>query len=182
MFRKWPDNSTTGADGDFWAYDEAGRLKAIPGLITLVEYNARGQVTRVDTAGGVRTKRSYSPERGWLNDVATYSASAGSTPDLLAVTYTRDAAGRITDMVSANLGGNSGAPDPDQPAVRHDPARHAPLPPVGSRARPIAGTPATGATGPRLTPVRSLRTLRRRRPPPPISTPRPGSCPPMFGR
>jgi RHS repeat-associated protein len=57
----------------------------------------------------VQTKRSYSPHRGWLNDVGTYSASAGSTPDLLSVTYTRDAAGRITDMVSANLGGNSGA-------------------------------------------------------------------------
>jgi RHS repeat-associated protein len=108
-FRKWPDNSTTGSDSDPWTYDAAGRLKTIPGLITLMEYNARGQVTRVDYAGGVRTKRSYSPERGWLNDVGTYSASAGSTPDLLSVTYTRDAAGRITDMVSASLGGNSGA-------------------------------------------------------------------------
>jgi YD repeat-containing protein len=57
----------------------------------------------------VQTKRSYSPQRGWLNDVGTYSPSAGSTPDLLSVTYTRDAAGRITDMVSASLGGNSGA-------------------------------------------------------------------------
>lgn len=57
-FRKWPDNSTTGSDSDPWTYDAAGRLKTIPGLIDLVEYNARGQVTRIDYAGGVRTKRS----------------------------------------------------------------------------------------------------------------------------
>ncbi len=110
--RKWPDNSTTGSDndGDRWTYDAAGRLKAIPGLISLMEYNARGQTTRVDYVSGVRTKMAYDPARGWLDEVSTSSASVGTgTPDLLWVKYTRDAAGRITKAKSEPLGNNSAA-------------------------------------------------------------------------
>gem|GEM_PF-5088745 len=105
-FRKWPDNSTTGSDtdGDRWTYDTAGRLYAIPGLITLVEYNARGQTTRIDYAGGVRTKMAYDGKRGWLDAVRTYSPNAGEVADLLEVTYTRDAAGRITRMLNTGFG------------------------------------------------------------------------------
>jgi RHS repeat-associated protein len=110
-FRKWPDNSTTGSDtdGNRWTYDAAGRLYSIPGLINLIEYNARGQTTRIDYAGGVRTKMAYDAKRGWLDAVRTFSPNAGEVADLLEVTYTRDAAGRITDMWSKNVGSNAGA-------------------------------------------------------------------------
>jgi RHS repeat-associated protein len=109
-YRTWPDGSTTGTTSDTWTYDQAGRLKSVPGLIGLIEYNARGQTTRVDYASGVRTRMAYDPERGWLDEVSTSSASVGSgDPDLLWVKYTRDAAGRIARAKSESLGANAAA-------------------------------------------------------------------------
>jgi RHS repeat-associated protein len=104
-YRTWPDGSTTGSSSTGWTYDEAGRLKSVPGLISLIEYNARGQTTRVDYVSGVRTKMTYNPARGWLEEVSTSSASVGTgDPDLLWVKYTRDTAGRITRALNTGFG------------------------------------------------------------------------------
>jgi RHS repeat-associated protein len=80
-----------------WLYDEAGRLKSIPGHVTSLKYNARGQVIRADYANGVVTTNTYNDQRGWLMRVET---RLGATA-LQDFTFTRDAIGRITQVVSA---------------------------------------------------------------------------------
>jgi RHS repeat-associated protein len=91
--RTWPDGDSTSN----WSYDEAGRLKSIPNAITSLVYDAFGQTTLATYPNGVTTSFNYSPPRGWLDTVTT--SSSGST--LLSATYTRDLAGRITEVQSS---------------------------------------------------------------------------------
>ena len=60
-------------------------------------YNARGQTLQVDYANGVRASFVYNDQRGWLNSLKVVDFGGGT---LLEVTYTRDAGGRITDVVT----------------------------------------------------------------------------------
>lgn len=72
----------------------AGRLKSIPGHITSLTYNARGQVTVAAYANGVTTNNLYNDQRGWLNRVVT---QRGVTT-LQDITYARAATGRISSV------------------------------------------------------------------------------------
>lgn len=99
LWKNWPDSTSTGSSGTPWTYDTAGRLYGIPSLITLTQYNAAGQVVRIDYANGVRTDNTYDAARGWFMSVNT--SRMGTT--LQSVTYTRDLAGRaLTRVVAPN--------------------------------------------------------------------------------
>jgi RHS repeat-associated protein len=95
--KAYSDGDTVGSQVSQWLYDEAGRLKSIPGHITSLKYNARGQVIRADYANGVVTTNTYNDQRGWLMRVET---RLGATA-LQDFTFTRDGTGRITQVVSA---------------------------------------------------------------------------------
>jgi YD repeat-containing protein len=77
--------------------DRAGRLLSIPGHVTALHYNARGQVIRAEYANGVSTTNTYDDYRGWLEGVLT-TGPAGTLQD---ITFTRDRKGRITAVRSA---------------------------------------------------------------------------------
>ncbi|WP_158596251.1 toxin TcdB middle/N-terminal domain-containing protein [Oleomonas cavernae] len=90
MARGSPDGVVIGG----WLYDEAGRLKTIPGFINSLTYDAAGRTAVAAYANGVTTTFTYSAKRGWLDKVVTAKGPA----TLYEATYTRDAAGRITKM------------------------------------------------------------------------------------
>jgi RHS repeat-associated protein len=93
--RKFPDGDIVGrigSTGTPWSYDNAGRLASIPGAITSMSYNAAGQVTSAAYANGMNTGYVYDDRRGWM----TSFSHSGPSGVLLAQSYTRDAAGRIT--------------------------------------------------------------------------------------
>ncbi len=96
LFKTYSDGDNVGGATDPWTYDEAGRLKSIPGHATFF-YNARGQVTAANYANGVSTVNTYNDQRGWLMRVVT---SAGATA-LQDINYARAATGRIASVVSA---------------------------------------------------------------------------------
>jgi hypothetical protein len=98
--RKFPDGDIVGrigAAGIAWSYDRAGRLRAVPGAINAIGYNAAGQVTSLAYASGIATSYVYDPQRLWLN---SFSHALGATV-LLAQSYERDAAGRITAITAS---------------------------------------------------------------------------------
>ncbi len=97
------DNDVIGSNANQWLYDEAGRLKSIPGHITGLTYNARGQVTVATYANGVTTTNTYNDQRGWLTGVSTVK---GATV-LQSVAITRDDAGRITAITRAGQAADS---------------------------------------------------------------------------
>lgn len=101
--RKYPDGETIGDMEDqsasgAWRYDAAGRLSRIPGLVTSFVYDAAGRVTQATYDNGVVTANQYSPERGWMTRFETLT---GGGERLLRGIYTRDAAGRITEIKTA---------------------------------------------------------------------------------
>jgi YD repeat-containing protein len=71
LWRLWPDGDQVGTAAAPWGYDAAARLASIPGHISSLAYNARGQVTQATYANGVTTTNSYSDARGWLTGVST---------------------------------------------------------------------------------------------------------------
>jgi hypothetical protein len=116
----WPDGSIktkTLADGTTagpFNYDVAGRLQSIakgtalnaPAMyINNIQYNARGQTTRIDYADNSITQGyAYDAGRGWLN--STYMYRAGVT--VMEQTYARNGKGMITRVAAKS----SGAADP----------------------------------------------------------------------
>jgi RHS repeat-associated protein len=105
--RSYPGNDHVGTPAHPWRYDGAGRLTAIPEMIAAITYDAAGQPRVTTYASGVTTTRGYDPARGWLNAVQVV---AGGTAKL-SLAYSRDAAGRITqvtDTPSLLLAGLSG--------------------------------------------------------------------------
>lgn len=90
----YSDGDQIGSATTPWQYDDAGRLKSIPGHISGLTYNARGQVTVAAYANGVSTNNLYNDQRGWLSRVVT---QAGATT-LQDITYSRAATGRIASV------------------------------------------------------------------------------------
>lgn len=88
--KTYPDGSSSGA----FAYNASGQQTTLAGAITGTTYDAAGRVLTIGYANGVTTTYTYSPQRGWLNTVAT----AKGTTTIQSATYTRDAAGRITGI------------------------------------------------------------------------------------
>ena len=82
------------------AYDGAGRLRAIPGLVDDVGYLAGGQVARIAHANGTVSARSYSPTRDWLESIKTARGGV-RVQDL---TFGRDGEGKITAVTSPQAG------------------------------------------------------------------------------
>ncbi|MCI0479088.1 RHS repeat-associated core domain-containing protein, partial [Candidatus Uhrbacteria bacterium] len=80
-----------------WTYDTAGNLQTETGTITTAVYDAAGRPTSLSFANGVITTYSFSPTRGWLDNVHTQK-DAIVHQDL---TYTRYADGMIQNVTSA---------------------------------------------------------------------------------
>jgi RHS repeat-associated protein len=99
----WADGDQIGGSGNEWGHDDAGRLKSIPGHVTSLVYNARGQVTVATYVNGVTTTNTYDDQRGWLTRVVT----AKGTTTLQDVALTRDAAGRISGITRAGAAADS---------------------------------------------------------------------------
>lgn len=98
--KRYPDNDVVGqvaGSGTPYSYDAAGRLKSIPGLITSMTYNAKGQVEQATYPNGVTTTNAYGGVKGWLAQ-ARHLASAGT---LLQVDYTHDVRGRVLTATTA---------------------------------------------------------------------------------
>ncbi len=85
--------SQTFPDGETvtYAYNEAGWLSAIPGYVTSLAHNARGQRTQMQAANGVTTTWTYEPTTFRLSQAQT---AGGATP-LQNLTYTHDAGGNM---------------------------------------------------------------------------------------
>jgi hypothetical protein len=109
LYTRWPDGSTTGTSSSPLAYDPAGRLAAIPGLITAIAYEADGQTDKVVYANGVASNFSYDASRRWLTQVRHYT-TAGTT--LRQTDYVRDLAGRIVS--------SSGSGEPESWTYAYD--------------------------------------------------------------
>lgn len=94
--------SRTDPDGETvtYRYDDAGRLAAIPGYLTAIAYNARGQRTRIDFANGATTTLAYYDQAAdrrhhrlkWLT-----TSSGGARVQALGFTY--DDAGHLVRIV-----------------------------------------------------------------------------------
>src|SRR3989454_3082110 len=80
--------SRTFPDGDTatYSYNEAGWLGSIPGYITSITYNARGQQTRLQYANGVTSTSGYDP----MNFRVTNRSTTGASGALQDLGYTYD--------------------------------------------------------------------------------------------
>ncbi|WP_328324867.1 C39 family peptidase [Kribbella sp. NBC_00382] len=96
LWTTYPDGDTQGTEAAPLRYDGAGRLLSIPGIVTAAQYDAGGELTRIDNANGTVTTRPHDAERGWLTGIKTV---AGSTT-IQDNTYTRDVKGKITKVSS----------------------------------------------------------------------------------
>ena len=94
----YPDGDAVGSALDPITYDAAGRLAAIPGLVTAATYDASGNAETFTRANGVVSTYGHSDQRGWLDSLTTLSGATS----IQALTYTRDAAGQITAVASAH--------------------------------------------------------------------------------
>jgi RHS repeat-associated protein len=100
LWRQFPDGDAIASAATPIAYDAAGRLKSVPGLVSDTAYDARSQVTSITRANAVNSTLTYSPQRGWLTALNT---AKGATV-IQDYGYTRDALGRITAVTSTQAG------------------------------------------------------------------------------
>ena len=77
-------------------YDDAGRLKSIPNILTNVTYNALGAPLVQTNVNGTTTTKTYDPNRFWLTDIHTTSPSL----TLQNLHYTLNDAGMATAVDS----------------------------------------------------------------------------------
>ena len=96
IWQDYPDGDAVGSALDPITYDEAGRLYAIPGLVTHSAYDAAGNAEAMTFGNGVVSGYGFSDQRGWLDSVVTTSGAA----TIQNMTYGRDAAGQITSVAS----------------------------------------------------------------------------------
>ncbi len=95
--------STTYPDGDMVGpleYDEAGRLRLIPGIVTNLLYDATGRPTERMNANQTVTTWTYTPERRFLSRIRT-TQGATTIQDL---GYTPDAVGIVQQVTSPVAG------------------------------------------------------------------------------
>ncbi|MGO4388757.1 hypothetical protein AB4Y85_14595, partial [Microvirga sp. 2YAF29] len=92
--RLYPGKDEVGTSDKPWGYDRAGRLTFINEMIKSITYDAAGQPLVTEYASGVKTTRGYDPARGWLTGIQTVVNGEAK----LSLAYTRDAAGRITQV------------------------------------------------------------------------------------
>ncbi len=101
----YPDGDTVGNGTTPLGYDEAGRLKSIPGFVSNITYDAAGRPLQKTNAGGNNavTNWTYHPQRGFLTGIGTTS-SAGTLQNL---SYGYDASGLVQNSTQqlANTSG-----------------------------------------------------------------------------
>jgi RHS repeat-associated protein len=100
LWQSYPDGDSVGSAASPMLYDAAGRLNAVPGVITATAYDARGNPTNVTRANGVGSVLGYSLPRGWLTSLTT-TVGATTLQDL---SYARDMHGRINGVTSSQPG------------------------------------------------------------------------------
>ncbi|MBI3108218.1 MAG: RHS repeat protein [Candidatus Rokubacteria bacterium] len=88
----FPDSETV-----TYAYNEAGWLSAVPGYVTSLTYNARGQRTQMQAANGVIATWTYDPTTFRLSQA---QAANGATA-LQNLSYAYDAGGLITGITDS---------------------------------------------------------------------------------
>jgi RHS repeat-associated protein len=96
LWTTYPDGDTLGTSWNPRHYNAAGLLDAIPGVVSRIDYDARGLITRLDYANGTSELRAYTPARGWLSSLQATGPS-GPITDFY---YLHDGVGRITDLAS----------------------------------------------------------------------------------
>lgn len=96
LWQTFPDGDVLGTPAAPLAYDEAGRLRSIPGIVAEAQYEADGKLSLVSGANGTLSTRSYSRERGWLTHLRT-TAGAAVIQDL---SYSFDAEGKLRATAS----------------------------------------------------------------------------------
>jgi RHS repeat-associated protein len=96
LWQSYPDGDLMGSPGAPLEFDQAGRLSAIPGLVTSVLYSANGNMAVVTNHNGTVTTRGFAPERGWLTSLRTVRG----TELIQDLTYTHDAEGKIVGIGS----------------------------------------------------------------------------------
>ncbi len=91
-------SSTTYPDSQIisWTYDAAGMLLTETGTISQSVYNAAGQLTSRTFTNGVVATNTYSPQRGWVQNIQ--AAKAGTTHQNLTYSYFND--GMIQSVTS----------------------------------------------------------------------------------
>jgi len=96
--------SRTFPDGDTatYSYNKAGWLGSIPGYITSITYNARGQQTRLQYANGVTSTSSYDP----MNFRVTNRSTTGASGTLQDLGYAYDPTGNITQITDGIFTGS----------------------------------------------------------------------------
>jgi RHS repeat-associated protein len=98
--RTWPDGDVTGNAASPMKYDYAGRLKNIPGLVSVFNYDAAGHTTRAVYANGVSSIFGYDARRGWMTTVSHEEAGTAFETK----SYAHDTGGRITAITSSTPG------------------------------------------------------------------------------
>jgi RHS repeat-associated protein len=94
LTESYPDGDSVGTV----VYDSAGRLSAVPNIITSVAYDALGRPTSIVNTNGTTQSWTYDANRLWVTGVTT---SNGST-NLQALTYGFDADGNRTSVTSTS--------------------------------------------------------------------------------
>jgi RHS repeat-associated protein len=96
----YPDGDLVGQVGTLGSpllYDEAGRLRAIPGIVSDIDYDAPGRPTGRSNANGTQTTWTYSQTRGFLERI--YTTGPALVQDL---SYAVDPVGMVQQVTSPN--------------------------------------------------------------------------------
>lgn len=94
------DPSTAAVESGAYAYDGAGRLKSIPGLVTAVTYDAGDRPLVRQNANGTVSTRTYNAKREWVDSLRTDRGTAS----LQNLGFTHDASGKVTKTTGATWG------------------------------------------------------------------------------
>src|SRR5439155_1052363 len=97
VMRTFPDGEVVP-----YSFNEAGWLAAIPGWVSSIAYNARGQQTELRHANGVTSTWTYHP----TNFRLTGRTTAGAAGPLQSLAYASDAAGNVTQIHDALFTGS----------------------------------------------------------------------------
>lgn len=89
-----------------YTYNQAGWLNAVPGYITSISYNARGQKSQMNYANGISTTWSYYDQPAdTLKNLAVKQRLTGPGNSYQNFTYTYDPVGNVLSVNDANFSG-----------------------------------------------------------------------------
>ena len=91
----YPDGDEVGPVGNPILYDQAGRIRSVPGIVNDVQYDAAGRPTQRTNANGTATTMGFDPDRGFLESI--YTSGPAVVQDL---TYGNDPVGLVNQVTS----------------------------------------------------------------------------------